>query len=132
MAMDPVKKAEWVRRLRSGVYLQGQGQLHIRRPEGDFYCCLGVLCEMAKEDGVELSITEYEVHSGLVLSIQYHGEEEFLPTRVQEWAGLADSNPTVSYAANGRTRNNTLSYLNDDFRESFPEIADIIEADTNL
>lgn len=38
------QKDEWVKRLRSGKYAQGQGSLH-RRPAGGAteYCCLGVL-----------------------------------------------------------------------------------------
>ena len=42
--MDKELKAKWVKALRSGEYAQGTGQLR----DGDSYCCLGVLCEIAK------------------------------------------------------------------------------------
>lgn len=38
-------KEKWVAALRSGKYLQGR--LALRSPEGG-YCCLGVLCRVAK------------------------------------------------------------------------------------
>lgn len=41
--MDAEIKAKWVAALRSGEYQQGDRQLR----DGDRYCCLGVLCEVA-------------------------------------------------------------------------------------
>jgi hypothetical protein len=40
-------KDEWVRRLRSGNYPQGRRELNGRSG----YCCLGVLCEVAADQG---------------------------------------------------------------------------------
>lgn len=43
--MDPVLKKKWVRALRSGRYKQGRNAL---RTHLGSYCCLGVLCKVAK------------------------------------------------------------------------------------
>lgn len=41
--MDPVKKAEWLKALRSGEYQQGMRRL---RNIHNKYCCLGVLADI--------------------------------------------------------------------------------------
>lgn len=48
-------KAEWIKRLRSGEYKQGMGALkHDVSIDSDTttYCCLGVLCEVAVDEGI--------------------------------------------------------------------------------
>ena len=49
--MDNVYKALWIKALRSGDYLQGRDQLYIKaRYEIPVqFCCLGVLCEVARD-----------------------------------------------------------------------------------
>lgn len=46
---------EWIRRLRSGEYEQGQGALRKRSRFGedapDAFCCIGVACEVAVDSG---------------------------------------------------------------------------------
>lgn len=42
--MKPALKTKWVEALRSGGYKQGFGQLK----RDDAFCCLGVLCDVAK------------------------------------------------------------------------------------
>jgi hypothetical protein len=46
--MDAGIKRKWVEALRNGKYKQGMRQLK----DGDAYCCLGVLCEVA---GIRIS-----------------------------------------------------------------------------
>lgn len=46
--MDKELKAKWVAALLGGEYAQGKGQLY--KPEDGTYCCLGVLCEVARQD----------------------------------------------------------------------------------
>ena len=41
--MTPELKAKWLGALRSGKYEQGHHRLH----EGNKFCCLGVLCDIA-------------------------------------------------------------------------------------
>lgn len=73
-------KNKWVKALRSGEYEQGTGKLH---KDGKL-CCLGVLCELAKEDlKDELSI--YKSKLGYV----FYGEKaEVPPTEVRDWSGM--------------------------------------------
>ncbi len=45
--MNPQKKKEWLRALRSGKYKQGQGQLCSVGPRGgEKFCCLGVAIDV--------------------------------------------------------------------------------------
>lgn len=46
--MKPELKKRWVKALRSGKYKQGKNYLRRQTPEGDRYCCLGVLCEIER------------------------------------------------------------------------------------
>ena len=136
-------KDEWVRRLRSGDYEQGQGYLRF----GDKYCCLGVLCDMAVEAGVIV-----ETYSSLekVSSFGRDGADlqtQMLPISVAKWSGLMGT-PAVTQEGteirihadlpydipredpeNGwiLTEKQDLMELNDD-EISFKEIATVIEA----
>lgn len=119
--MNAAIKERWVAALRSGRYQQTRGWLFRTTPTDTApagFCCLGVLCELAVEDGVATAASG----PGYVASDS--GDEEYvetslLPRHVMEWAGL-----TTRYGLNlGET---TLSGLNDSGR-SFDEIADIIE-----
>ena len=50
--MNARVKRLWIKALRSGKYKQGRGMLRRGRGEKVTYCCLGVLCEVAKSEGV--------------------------------------------------------------------------------
>jgi hypothetical protein len=102
-------KQKWVAALRSGDYGQGHGALR----NGERFCCLGVLCELAVQDGV---IPEPALHG---LTSAYCGESSTLPERVRSWAGLERRNPYVF--------DDSLAHLNDGGLV-FSEIADLIEA----
>lgn len=119
-------KELWVQALRSGKYQQGRAWLH--NADENEYCCLGVLCEVAKENGVEMSVrTETKGFDTVTL---YDTHSQFLPPSVCEWAGLhAEESPTVQ-AQNpytGEENQYTLVDLNDEWQWSFNKIADIIE-----
>lgn len=111
-------KQEWVRRLRSGQYRQGRFDLN---SEAGF-CCLGVLCEIAADEGVVTRVPD--VGQLDTMTVGYQGRKDYaaetagLPDSVQEWSGLSGSLPEA-----GGQR---LSSLNDN-RVPFTEIADIIE-----
>jgi hypothetical protein len=95
--MDAKLKAAWVKALRSGKYRQAKLAL---RKEGAF-CCLGVLCRVAR------------------IPIARNG------TTVSESVG-GDYRP-IAVILGGQTMNH-LMCLNDSSDKSFPEIADYIEA----
>lgn len=107
MLNDNAKK--WVAALRSGKYEQTNSQL---MKDGK-YCCLGVACEVAMEEG---SIGHYD------------GGRGSLPETVRIWLQLdTDSGRYIS-----NLTPNTTWYLvndNDSLGKSFSEIADIIESE---
>lgn len=111
----------WVKALRSGDYLQGKGRLVTIKENGDErFCCLGVLCNLATENGYgEWSgVTEL----GAPMFKDEYGVASYglLPTGVMSWAGMK----TVGGHLMG---SDSLYGLNDNGK-SFAEIADHIEA----
>jgi hypothetical protein len=85
--MNRRAKDLWVRALRSRQYPQGRGALR----QGDKRCALGVLIEVAMQDGVRLSMSVNPEHG----STGYDGNFGALPIAVMEWAGLRDTDPAV-------------------------------------
>jgi len=121
--LKPEIKKLWVDALRSGEYKQGSGQLYDKTPEGERYCCLGVLCRLAQQAGLEFSVDYLDPE----LNHDYFGPD------VAEWAGLdtdrlGDCNPVIDYEDSEEGEQELhLSELNDDVGLTFSEIADIIE-----
>lgn len=116
-------QARWTARLREHPELQGKGYLR----KGDKRCCLGVLCDIAVEDGV---ITAEQDASGVWY---YDGASGLLPHSIQRWAGLGSSNPVFSpdgYAVtlneDGQRDYFSLANANDG-GTTFAVIADIID-----
>lgn len=112
-------KKRWLKALRSGEYQQGTGALRTRE---DAFCCLGVLCELAVEEGVvevRQGIHEYQYGRGLSTA--------YPPNEVLEWAGLHGwSNPAVEVPTKDNSYR-TLASLNDG-GASFKEVAAVISA----
>jgi hypothetical protein len=69
--MNPDVKKKWVEALRSGEYKQAKGRLM----KHGGYCCLGVLCKVAADEGIA---------SGRDL------ERPYLTEQVIQWADLDD------------------------------------------
>ena len=119
--MDPLIRARWVAALRSGNYKQGLGRLKVRRAhQKTEYCCLGVLCEIAVEDGV-VEPANTLLPEGVY---RFAGNGHTLPQKVAEWAGLKSHNPSV-IGESGKITN--LAGLNDEAKLCFSDIADVIE-----
>lgn len=138
-------KERWVKSLRSGNFVQTTNKLQSQgsdvRPDG--YCCLGVLCELAIEDGV---INKYKEKASYVDSYHFGNETDgygqFLtPRAAWRWAQMEDSNPQFwidkgdlpksvdpdeTVIAEGDQYLVSLTGLNDG-GASFEEIATIIE-----
>lgn len=103
-------KREWIEALRSGKYEQGKGSLR----DGDKFCCLGVLCDIAIKHGV----TDWKRAS-------FARESNLPSTQVLKWAGLnAHGGPSVQIFDDATT----LVLLNDSGL-SFDWIAAIIETE---
>jgi hypothetical protein len=102
----------WIKALLSGEYKQGRHALL----EDGRYCCLGVLCELAKQDGVRVS---KKPGRGSDTRVAFGGRYGYLPAAVVQWSGLP--NGTGSIGAD-------LSLADcNDTGQSFKRIADIIE-----
>ena len=121
--MNPEIKAQWVSALRSGEYKQTDGTLHrviSVSADGEGYCCLGVLCDIAVKAGVIRSRID---GSREVFEAGTEWESGVLPAKVERWAGLDNENPMVRTAEG---YDSSLASLNDD-GYSFGAIADLIE-----
>lgn len=112
--MNPEVKRLWLSALRGGKYKQGQGKLRM----DDKYCCLGVLCELAFDQGV----VKRRKYGGVFLYGKGNAKE-ILPSEVADWADV-EINPTVVFDADEVVK---ITELNDDWEYDFNKIADIIE-----
>lgn len=122
--MNADVKAKWVTALRSGEYQQGKGTLAQTDDTGAMrYCCLGVLSEIAAQEGITTRVPSDEHHEdGVDCKLTWYGNgfagSSFLPDEVVEWAGLPHNDPKID--------GEHLSSLNDN-GASFTSIAEIIE-----
>lgn len=127
--MEPNKERIqlWVDALRSGKYKQGRHALAYELDNQKFFCCLGVACEVAIENGLEIEVTRQG--ESCRTCIFYDLSEGLLPTRVQKWFGLPSLNPVVHHT-NSTTKRcwlwMSLSGLNDN-GTPFEQIAIDIE-----
>ena len=118
--MDPEIKAKWVAALRSGEYKQGQNFLN----KGDQFCCLGVLCDITKEE-----TGGYWQDSGMIGGVfsfvyQNSADARRLPQNLSQRLGLYGSLITTDEGGM------TFEALNDGIKSrsyTFLEIADAIE-----
>ena len=121
--MNPEIKAQWLAALRSGEYEQGKMVLS----NSGQYCCLGVLCELAFLAGGIVT------KDSTGADVRYGTETGLLPFEVQKWAGLKESNPSVSingelYAIAGVNDGTELSDGSWLEARTFSKIADLIDA----
>ena len=133
---------KWVAALRSGEYTQAREVLACETRTK--HCCLGVLCELAIEDGVEMDVVEAEYDDSLneypdrSTYTLFAGEAGGLPATVQQWADVKSRDAWIQKDAiddslldrlppsdQGMARV-SLAALNDHGVE-FGDIADIIE-----
>lgn len=129
--MNPHVRDEWVRRLQSGKYRQGTGYLHRLTEDAGIplYCCLGVLCEMAAEEGI-VNRVDYGV-SGVV---GYVARDQQLdvsatapPTAVRRWAGLVNDIIAAQIMPGVDAEKFSLATLNDRYKLPFGRISTLIE-----
>ena len=138
--MNPEAKALWLAALRSGDFHQAIGTLHERHTNTygdgvvrDQFCCLGVLCKLAVDAGVEVLVTENVTHENKS-EIAYDGRCDTLPDSVIDWAGLDSADPDANFRKEydsvdmEYTETDSLSSLNDDYSWTFAQIADAIDA----
>jgi hypothetical protein len=116
-------KRRWIAALRSGRYKQGRRKLNCNEEQ---FCCLGVLAEIAVEDGYLVKTPP--VSGGAVEYALASDASEpmvcLINDELASWAGLAETNPCVAHPKLGRR---TLTSWNDSELLNFNEIADLIE-----
>ena len=103
---------KWARALESGKYKQG----HYNLQKAGRYCCLGVACELAIADGVEIQRKECSESR-----IRYDDASCYLQVKVQNWLGITVNDPCLG--------DRPASYMNDIDNATFPEIAKAIRAE---
>lgn len=91
--MNEEVKKEWIDRLRSGRYNQTSGKL---RREGGF-CCLGVLCEIARDKEI-VTLEGDEIYSRYVtLNNRIDAEVAVPPESVVSFSDLGSQNPNIYF-----------------------------------
>ena len=108
----------WVEALRSGKYQQIVGKLRGPLANGYGYCCLGVLCEVAKPliSDRDLSYLEENLENGA-----------YPPEIVLEHL-IVEGKRDISISAVGLNEKLYAVYtLNDDLGMTFDQIADLLE-----
>lgn len=116
--MNPVIKEKWLTALRSGDYTQGKGCLKQGSCGTLAYCCLGVLAEIAVDEGVA------RWDDNTLVGPDGRASAGYLIPAVMDWASVDSRDPVVKNEVN---RGMPLSSLNDSGK-TFSEIADLIEA----
>ena len=107
----------WAKRLEENKDPQDTG--YLRTDQG--LCCLGVLCEIAVEDG----IIEKEAPYAPDGVWRYDGHTTILPPKVAEWAfgDSTQSNPMLNDPEDEDGGRYEASEYNDAFGYTFPRIA---------
>lgn len=136
-------KERWISALESGSYQQTTGKL----TNGDGFCCLGVLCEIAEQDQVVLKQIGNE-DLGMVYVSKTDPKDRdsaVLPIAVMQWADMDSSNtilrlPVAEVEVGGfdvdkdgsgwneedNTVTTSLADLNDNYGLSFEQIAEVV------
>lgn len=143
---------KWIKALQSGRFPQGVQRLATKdlaieeSKQNWAYCCLGVACEVALEDGVDMEVQEPYLFNGSSMSRKsYDSHSVNLPERVLAWLGLRLSDedvalPTVDFLAENRelpqltgydlllcNERAAASFLNDALLYNFLQIAEAIK-----
>ncbi len=120
--MNPEIKKLWLTALKSGEYKKGKASL---KWITNSYCCLGVLCDLYRKEKVEGEwILEY-ADKKFYFKIGGDSLDNYLPDKVQKWAGLDSHNPKINWTIKFK-QINCLAQLNDE-TETFDEVIKVIE-----
>jgi hypothetical protein len=131
MAVNRERVALLVEALESGEYEQDRYALNHK---GRF-CCLGVACEVAVKNGLDIPVSLDSPMRG----VAYDGESSVLPQAVAAWYGFEpqpgspvgwESNPVINpmFRNSARSRVTAIT-ANDTYGLGFPVIADGFRAE---
>jgi len=107
------KRKRWTEALRSGEYQQGRGQLMTSYQGDKLFCCLGVLADL---EGRQELFVDYEV--------EWWGRQELFVDYEVGWCEAC----TLPTSMLSRETQGILIQANDGARNTFAEIADIIDS----
>lgn len=119
--MNKEIKDKWVAALRSGEYKQTKGKLR----DDSGFCCLGVLCDLVRKEGMEAPSVE-GWQTDWEDFFKAADKEEVLPDGVREWAGMRTDIGDLTKPSKLYSGKTNLARLNDNGVD-FPTIADIID-----
>lgn len=117
-------RKKWVEALRSGEYEQGTGYLAYKYSGLQYFCCLGVACELYNKENQETPLLIEPKSVGNQIITKYENTEYKLPKVVTEWLGLSTEEGSYSIGYNKYD----LATQND-IGMTFEGIADIIESE---
>lgn len=126
----------WTAALRSGDYTQGTGYLAASVNGGPVkHCCLGVLAELAAQDGIVHTTTSdfhFDIDSNgddVRTTVTRFNDHDALPGReVADWAGVDSFHADVPEGFGPRSGQEfPLFFMNDSVGMSFEDIAAVIE-----
>ena len=120
--MKPEIKREWLAALRAGKYKQGRKRLC----HNDYFCCLGVLCDLSITDGLGEWQPDIAYHTVKHFTTENHNQMCVLPEEVEEWAGVHGAEVLIPDLIDREGHGQCLTDLNDKGL-TFDQIADIIE-----
>lgn len=134
---------KWVAALRSGEYKQGFGEL---KANNNSFCCLGVLCDIVVKETDSIKWSEFEQNNNdEVFYIEYR--YEFIPEFVKNIADINTPQGIINVPVNYAIAKEIVDVeykefyelddnamveiklweLNDEYKFSFNDIANIIE-----
>lgn len=120
--MNPEVKQKWVDALNSGIYLQGEGAL--KSGDGKCHCCMGVLCELYRQEvGGKWSGEKWENQA--FTDADGNREHQYLTEGVAKWAGLDKCNPYI-FDPGTANEGQHLSEWNDESKYDFQQIGRLI------
>jgi hypothetical protein len=123
----------WVEALRSGDYRQGQDRLEVVSSDSDdaaqsSFCCLGVLCDLAVQDGIiGRRVRHLEGDVTVYFGDDNDRDQYYLPKKVVEWAGLEDLIGSGSDDPRDVFVHGIGLTARNDCGESFEQIANAVE-----
>ena len=117
--------------LESNRFKQGRRYLCYEEEKTMYYCCLGVACELAMENGIRLGKRK-ETTSGVYHYIGSNRQEltGVLPYEVMKWLGFADNNGMLILSIENTSDDNEVLFSLVDANDTsvpFPEIAKLIK-----
>lgn len=131
----------WIDRLRHGGLTQATGRLHRNKNDKDSYCCLGVACELFREnypdklkrvrhEDAEISPGRENDHDKYINLDTGAIDVSILPLNVCRWLNIYSSGLIKNEAVNTECKGySSLVSLNDNAEYTFAQIADVIEKD---